>query len=131
MTEHTTYICDYCGEVFGNEDICLRHEWEHRFELLKNRVKFMKKSGVFIELPLALESVDECTVIYCDGTDEAWNTIDEAFDLRGYYCVSKDIRADGHIFIYDHDADVWFCLEKKLNQFVKLNTEINKIIEGK
>lgn len=131
MTEHTTYICDYCGEVFGNEDICLRHEWEHRFELLKNRVKFMKKSGVFIELPLALESVDECTVIYCDGTDEAWNTIDEAFDLRGYYCVSKDIRADGHIFIYDHDADEWFCLEKKLNQFVKLNTEINKIIEGK
>lgn len=131
MTEHTTYICDYCGEVFGNEDICLRHEWEHRFELLKNRVKFMKKSGVFIELPLALESVDECTVIYCDGTDEAWNTIDEAFDLRGYYCVSKDIRADGHIFIYDHDADEWFCLEKKLNQFVKLNTKINKIIEGK
>lgn len=131
MTEHTTYICDYCGEVFGNEDICLRHEWEHRFELLKNRVKFMKKSGVFIELPLALESVDKCTVIYCDGTDEAWNTIDEAFDLRGYYCVSKDIRADGHIFVYDHDADEWFCLEKKLNQFVKLNTEINKIIEGK
>ena len=131
MTEHTTYICDYCGKVFGNEDICLRHEWEHRFELLKNRVKFMKKSGVFIELPLALESVDKCTVIYCDGTDEAWNTIDEAFDLRGYYCVSKDIRADGHIFIYDHDADEWFCLEKKLNQFVKLNTEINKIIEGK
>ena len=131
MTEHTTYICDYCGEVFGNEDICLRHEWEHRFELLKNRVKFMKKSGVFIELPLALESVDECTVIYCDGTDEAWNTIDEAFDLRGYYCVSKDIRADGHIFIYDHDADEWFCLEKKLNQFVKLSTEINKTIEGK
>ena len=131
MTEHTTYICDYCGEVFGNEDICLRHEWEHRFELLKNRVKFMKKSGVFIELPLALESVDKCTVIYCDGTDEACNTIDEAFDLRGYYCVSKDIRADGHIFVYDHDADEWFCLEKKLNQFVKLNTEINKIIEGK
>ena len=131
MTEHTTYICDYCGEVFGNEDICLRHEWEHRFELLKNRVKFMKKSGVFIELPLALESVDECTVIYCDGTDEAWNTIDEAFDWRGYYCVSKDIRADGHIFVYDHDAYEQFCLEKKLNQFVKLNTEINKIIEGK
>ena len=80
MTEHTTYICDYCGEVFGNEDNCLRHEWEHRFELLKNRVKFMRvKNGVLIELPLACESVDECTVIYCDGTDEVWNTLDEAF----------------------------------------------------
>ena len=132
MTEHTTYICDYCGKVFGNEDICLRHEWEHRFELLKNRVKFMRvKNGVLIELPLACESVDECTVIYCDGSNEVWDTLDEAFDLRGYSCVSKDIRADGHIFIYDHDADEWFCLEKKLNQFVKLNTEINKIIEGK
>ena len=85
MTEHTTYICDYCGKVFGNEYICLRHEWEHRFELLKNRVKFMRvKNGVLIELPLACESVDECTVIYCDGSNEVWDTLDEAFDLRGY-----------------------------------------------
>ena len=132
MTEHTTYICDYCGEVFDNEDNCLWHEWEHRFELLKNRVKFMRvKNGVLIELPLACKSVDECDVIYCDGTDEAWNILDEAFDYRGYYCVSKYIRADGHIFVYDHDADDWFCLEKKLDYFVKLNAEVSKIIEGK
>ena len=132
MTENTIYICDYCGKVFDDDDDCYRHEWEHKFELFKNRIKFMRvKSGVFIELPLALESVDECTVIYCDGTDEAWNTIDEAFDWRGYGCPEKDIRADGHIFIYDHDADEWFCLEKKLNHFAKLGTEINKIIKGK
>ena len=131
MTKNTTYICDYCGKVFDDEDDCYRHEWEHEFELLKNRVKFMKeKNGVLIELPLACESVDECTVIYCDGTDEAWDTLDEAFDLRGYYCVSKDIRADGHIFVYDRNADDWFCLEKKLNYLAKLNAEINKIIEG-
>ena len=132
MTEHTTYICDYCGKVFGNEDNCLQHEWEHRFELLKNRVKFMRvKNGVLIELPLACKSVDDCDVIYCDGTDEVWNTLDEAFDLRGYYCVSKDIRTNGHIFVYDHDADEWFCLEKKLDYFVKLNAEVSNIIEGK
>ena len=132
MTEHTTYICDYCGEVFGNEDNCLRHEWEHRFELLKNRVKFMKvKNGVLIELPLACESVDECTVIYCDGSGEAWDTIKEAFDCRGYSYPAEDICADGHIFYYDHDADEWFCLEKKLDYFSKLNAEANKIIEGK
>lgn len=132
MTKNTTYICDYCGKVFDNEDICLQHEWEHRFESLKNRVKFMKeKNGVFIELPLALNSVDECNVIYCDGTDEAWNALDEAFDWRGYYCVSKDIRTDGHIFVYDYDAYEWFCLEKKLDYFAKLNAKINKIIEGK
>ena len=132
MTENTTYICDYCGKAFDDEDNCLRHEWEHTFELLKNRVKFMRvKNGVLIELPLACESVDECTVIYCDGTDEVWNTLDEAFDLRGYYCVSKDIRTDGHIFVCDHDTYEWFCLEKKLDYFVKLNAEVNKIIEGK
>ena len=132
MTEHTTYICDYCGKVFGDEDNCFRHEWEHRFELLKNRVKFMKeKNGVFIELPLACESVDECNVIYCDGTDEVWNTLDEAFDLRGYYCVSKNIRTDGHIFVYDYDANDWFCLEKKLSYFVELTSKLNKVIEGK
>lgn len=132
MTENITYICDYCGEVFDNEDNCLRHEWEHRFELLKNRVKFMKeKNGVFIELPLACESIDACPIIYCDGTDEAWNTIDEAFEQRGYYSPAKGIRADGHIFVYDYDAGKWFCLEKKLDYFNKLSTEVNKIIEGK
>ena len=132
MTENTTYICDYCGKVFDDEDDCYRHEWEHKFELFKNRVKFMKEEkGVFIELPLAIESVDECTVIYCDGTDEAWNIIKDAFDWRGYGYPAKDIRADGHIFIYDYDEDDWFCLEKKLDYFVKLNAEVSKIIEGK
>ena len=132
MTENITYICDYCGKVFGNDDEWFQHEWEHRFEFLKNRVKFLKeKNGVFIELPLAYESVDECTVIYCDGSGEAWDTLDEAFDYRGYYCVSEDIRADGHIFYYDHDINGWICLEKKLDYFAKLNAEINKIIEGK
>ena len=132
MTENTTYICDYCGEVFDDGDECYRHEWEHKFELLKNRVKFMKeKNGVFIELPLACESVDECTVIYCDGTNEAWNIIKEAFDWRGYSYPEEDIRADGHIFVYERETDDWFCLEEKLNYFAKLSTEANKIIEGK
>ena len=132
MTENTTYICDYCGKVFDDEDNCFRHEWEHKFELLKNRVKFMREEdGVFIELPLALNSINECTAIYCDGTGEAWNIIKEAFDWRGYSCPTKDIRADGHIFVYDYDVDDWFCLDKKLDYFTKLNAEINKIIEGK
>ena len=132
MTENTTYICDYCGKVFDDDDDCYRHEWEHKFESLKNRVKFMRvKDGVLIELPLACEFVDECTVIYCDGTDEAWNTLDEAFYWEGYHCVSKNIRADGHFFVYERETDDWFCLEKKLNYFIELSTKINKIIEGK
>lgn len=132
MTEHTTYICDYCGKVFDDDDDCYRHEWEHKFELLKNRVKFMRvKNGVLIELPLACESVDECNVIYCDGTDEAWNILDEAFYWEGYYCVPKDIRAEGQLFIHDLKTDNWFCFEKKLEYFVKLNAEANKIIRGK
>ena len=132
MTENTTYICDYCGKVFDDEDDCYRHEWEHKFESLKNRVKFMRvKDGVLIELPLACEFVDECTVIYCDGTDEAWNILDEAFYWEGFCCVSKDIRAEGHLFVYDHGANDWFCFEKKLEYFIKLSTEVNKIIKGK
>ena len=132
MTENITYICDYCGKVFDNCDECYQHEWEHKFESVKNRVKFIKeKNGVFIELPLTCESTDECTVIYCDGTNEAWDTIEEAFDCRGYGYPAKDIRADGHIFIYDYDEDNWFCLEKKLSYFVELTSKLNKAIEGK
>ena len=132
MTEHTTYICDYCGKIFDDGDECYRHEWEHKFEPFKNRVKFMKeKDDIFVELPLACESADECTIIYCDGTDEAWNIIEEAFDWRGYGYPAKDIRADGHIFVYDYDTDCWFCLEKKLSYFIELSTKLNKAIEGK
>lgn len=132
MTENTTYICDYCGKVFDDEDNCFQHEWEHKFEPLKNRVKFMRgEAGVFVELPLVVESVDECTVIYCDGTDEAWDTLDEAFDCRGYYCVPQNIRDKGHLFVYDHWSKDWFCFEKKLEYFIKLSTEVNKIIKGK
>ena len=132
MTENTTYICDYCGKVFDDDDDCYRHEWEHKFEPFKNRVKFMReKNGVFIELPLTCASADECTIIYCDGSGEAWDIIKEAFDCRGYGYPAEDIRADGHIFVYDYEANDWFCLEKKLDYFVKLNAEINKIVEGK
>lgn len=131
MTTNITYICDYCGKVFNDDGDCFQHEWEHKFELLKNRVKFMKeKNGVFIELPLAFEYIDDCTIIYCDGTDEAWNTIDEAFEQRGYCCPAKDIRADGHIFIYDYEVGDWFCLEKKLDYFTKLSAKLNKSIKG-
>lgn len=131
MTENTTYVCDYCGKVFQHEDSCYQHEWAHEFELCKNRIKFMKeKNGIFIELPLACESVDECTVIYCDGTDEAWNTIDKAFNYREYVYPAKDIRTDGHIFVYDYDVDDWFCLEKKINYFVRLSNKINEVIRG-
>ena len=89
------------------------------------------KNDVLTELPFALDSVDECDVIYCDGTDEAWSILDEAFDWEGYYCVQKDIRAHGHIFVYDHYADKWYCLEEKSDYFAKFNAEANKIIEGK
>lgn len=131
MTENTTYICDYCGKVFDDGDECYLHEWEHKFESVKNRVKLMReRDGVLIELPLALESVDQCTVIYCDGTDEVWDIIKDAFDWEGYSYPAKCIHADGHIFVYDYDANDWFCLEKKMNYFVGLSNKINKVIRG-
>ena len=132
MTENTTYICDYCGRVFDDDRDCYLHEWEHKFELFKNRIKFMRvKNDVLTELPFALDSVDECNVIYCDGTDEAWGILDEAFDWEGYYRVSKDIRAEGQLFFHDLKTDNWFCLEEELNYFAKLNAEANEIIRGK
>ena len=37
MTEITTYECDFCGQVFDDEEECIRHEWKCRYEdLLKN-----------------------------------------------------------------------------------------------
>ena len=131
MTENITYICDYCGEVFEDESECYDHEWNHKWELFKNKIKFMQeKGGVFIELPLSCDSVDKCTIIYCSGSDEAWEVIEEAFEWAGYDCVPRSIRKDGHFFIYDTDSDSWFCLEKKMNYFVELGKKVNAAVSG-
>ncbi len=34
MTEITTYECDFCGQVFDDEEECIRHEWKCRYEEL-------------------------------------------------------------------------------------------------
>ena len=34
MTEITTYECDYCGEIFEDEEECIRHEWKCRYDEL-------------------------------------------------------------------------------------------------
>lgn len=31
MIEITTYKCDYCGEIFNDEEECLHHEWKCRY----------------------------------------------------------------------------------------------------
>ena len=37
MTEITTYKCDFCGQVFDDEQECIHHEWKCRYEdLCKN-----------------------------------------------------------------------------------------------
>ena len=131
MTENITYICDYCGEVFEDEDGCRNHEWGHKWELFKNKIKFMKEEdGVFIGLPLSIDSVDTCSVIYCSGSDEAWESIEEAFEYAGYYCVPHDIRTDGNFFIYDYESESWFCLEKKMKYFVELSKKIGAAVNG-
>lgn len=32
MTEITTYECDFCGQVFDDEEECVHHEWKCRYE---------------------------------------------------------------------------------------------------
>lgn len=32
MTEITTYECDFCGQVFDDEEECAHHEWKCRYE---------------------------------------------------------------------------------------------------
>lgn len=35
MTEITTYKCDFCGQVFDNEEECSNHECQCRYEALR------------------------------------------------------------------------------------------------
>ena len=32
MTEINTYKCDFCGEIFDDEEECIHHEWKCRYE---------------------------------------------------------------------------------------------------
>ena len=43
MTEITTYKCDFCGQVFDDEEECIRHEWKCRYEdLYKTGNSFLR-----------------------------------------------------------------------------------------
>ena len=35
MTEIKTYECDFCGQVFDDEEECIHHEWKCRYEDLR------------------------------------------------------------------------------------------------
>lgn len=58
MIERTTYICEYCGEVFDSEEDCAQHETKEKKSFLAKRLNFLiliKKKFLYLTLLRSLK----------------------------------------------------------------------------
>ena len=78
MLEHTTYICEYCGEVFDTEEECMRHENEEREKLFNHKLKLFDFNKKEISITEAIKKPERIYAIYFSST-EACSLLSEKF----------------------------------------------------
>lgn len=134
MTEITTYKCDFCGQVFDDEQECIHHEWKCRYEdLCKNGnckpLKLFKVDG---------EEIDGFNYPDCDeiGAIEIYSYtqaqfINDYFEEQG--CGSPIRIVDGFVESYGlwyFDSEYlygdWRSYEKALKNVQNIGAKFNQ-----
>lgn len=96
MLERTTYICEYCGEVFNTEEECMRHEDEERVKFFNHKVKLFDFNKKEISITEAIKKPESVYAIYFSST-EVCNLLAKKFHLYntdpGFYVWSDFYNA--------------------------------------
>nr|DAI51076.1 MAG TPA: Monocytic leukemia zinc finger protein finger, acetyl transferase, DNA [Caudoviricetes sp.] len=96
MLERTTYICEYCGEVFDTEEECIQHEDEEREKLFNHTIKLFDFNKKKISIPDAVKQPERVYAIYFSST-EMCSLLAEKFHLYnaepGFYVWSDFYNA--------------------------------------
>lgn len=129
MTEHSYYICDFCGKHFDNATNCDKHEFEHKVEKLKGKVRFFKKSHEeMFELPISLDSVDSVMYIYC-ADKEAWEFLSEVFDEAGYCGPNEYCKYGSKFYAYDSESFCWYDVVQQKNKYQEILDSMGQFTE--
>lgn len=92
MTEINTYKCDFCGEIFNDEQECIHHEWKCRYEDLCGTencepLKLFNVEGEEIK-GFNYPECDEIGAVEVHSYAQA-QFIDDYFEEQGYECPVK------------------------------------------
>lgn len=124
MTEKTTYTCDYCGQVFDNEEDCIAHEKEERFKQYKDRVGFFDPNGILTD------DIDECFTIWV-ADKEAFYYVNDLLSNAGY-CDLREFESqmlEGPNTFYTNDNGDWRCLGHDLSELLKLEKNVKEALD--
>lgn len=80
MLEYTTYICEYCGEVFTNEEECMHHENEEREKLFNRTIKLFDFNKKEISITEAIKNPESIYAIYF-SSEEMHDFLTDIFGL--------------------------------------------------
>ena len=131
MTEKTTYICDYCGAEFDEEDACEIHEKVERYNQIKNNVTFFDcdfepfdpNDGAF-----CIYDIYGILIKNAEGRE----AIKEYYKDAGYYDPLRDWpKSDIHypLTIAINDNGNWDDVEEKFDYWNRIRESFNKVIE--
>lgn len=134
MTEITTYECDYCGQIFDDEEECIHHEWICRYnDLCKTEdcepLRLWEVDGAEIK-GFDFPSCDDIGAVEIHSL--AWAIfINDYFEENGY---EKPIKCHGGmidyegLWYYDHEYHYgeWRSYDEVLNGILEIGKKFEK-----
>ena len=123
MTTITKYVCDICGEVFGNKEECKKHEILEKIGRHLNDVILFDGNKHVLSFDTVITSFyDEVWGIYI-GDESAIPFIEEVFR----FCeIISPWSADGGcnrkttgLYLYDEEHYRWYLPADKIEELKK------------
>ena len=129
MTEKTTYICDYCGAEFDEEDACEIHEKVERYNQIKNNVTFFDcdfEPFAPDDDAFCMEDIYGILIKNAEGRE----AVKKYYEYNGYDDPLHDWpESDIHypLAIAFNDNDNWDDVEEKFDYWNRIRESFNKV----
>lgn len=127
MTILKKYECDYCGQIFDDEDECIEHEQIHLFDGLENQIHMFDHylNPVSFKDFGRLDLVDYIKVDSAAAAD----AIVKLFDERGVYCpYERKIEYWRSLFYFNDDGE-WICWDEEKENLDKIKQKFENALE--
>lgn len=129
MTILEKYKCDYCGQIFDDEDECIDHEQMHLLDGLENQIHMFDQyfNPISFKDFKRLEMVDYIRV----DSAEAMDAITKLFDKRGIYCPYEGMEERWNSLFYWDENYNWTCWDEEQERLNKVKQKFENALKTK
>ena len=129
MTEQTTYICDYCGAEFEDEETCENHERLERYNQTKKNATFLDNDFEPLSATdgsFCIEDIQGILIRNAEGRE----AIKEYYEDAGYTdplwgWPQSDIQYP--LAIVFNDNGYWDSVEEKFDYWNRVKESFDKV----